>query len=47
MMPNGVTKPRHGELITEQQDFGAQITKSQQDQQNWEPTGWNGTASAY
>jgi hypothetical protein len=46
MMPNGITKPCHGELITEQQDFGAQITESQQDQQNREPTGRNSTASA-
>ena len=38
MMPNGITKPCDRELITEQQNFGAQISQSQQDQQNWKPT---------
>ena len=45
MMPNGITKPCDCELITKQQDFGAQITESQQDQENREPTGWDSTAS--
>ena len=45
MMPNGITKPCDGELIAEQKDLGAQITESQKDQQNREPSGWDSTAS--
>tara|TARA_Y100001954_G_scaffold121922_1_gene131034 strand:- start:278 stop:547 length:270 start_codon:yes stop_codon:yes gene_type:complete len=47
MMPNGITKPCDRELITEQQNFGTQVSQSQQDQQNWKPTGRNGTASPF
>ncbi len=47
MMPNGIIKPYHGELITEHKDFGAQITESQQDQQNRKPTGRNSTVSPF
>ena len=47
MMPDGIPEAGDGELVAKQLHFGAQITKSQKDQQNRKPTGRSVMATPY